>query len=160
MFTIDLSSILCNSVEIFIDRETPPTWNGDGTITKKGILYGFNYTVSDFDKDKSVTKSIYVMFCGGTNVFYTHLENYCDPTEISPKNWINTSNHDSCWRSDGLDFINKDYFEMCKEVNPDKAPIMLSNYVNLFSIKPKKVIITYKYDSNGYKNEITKVEYE
>lgn len=44
------------------------------------------------------------------------------PSEIPVSEWINTSNHDSCWNSDGFSFISNEYFKMCKEINPNIAP--------------------------------------
>lgn len=42
--------------------------------------------------------------------------------------WRNTSNHDSCWRDDGLTDITKTYFALCKEYDPTVAPIKLEQF--------------------------------
>ena len=40
--------------------------------------------------------------------------------------WQNTSNHDSCWRSDGIESpITSVYFDHCRRVAPKMAPIAL-----------------------------------
>jgi len=59
--------------------------------------------------------------------------------------WKNTSNHDSCWRSDGVRYpITNAYFDLCKEVAPRKAPIELSatariDHVAIVKIQVKPV---------------------
>lgn len=40
--------------------------------------------------------------------------------------WSVVSDHDSCWKSDGVDHhLSRLYFEMCKQVDPDTAPVNL-----------------------------------
>ena len=40
--------------------------------------------------------------------------------------WQVTSDHDSCWRTDGVNSpLSQLYFEMCKQVDPDARPIDL-----------------------------------
>lgn len=55
---------------------------------------------------------------------------FFDPVTIPYDWWINSSNHDSCWRSDGLNFINKIYWRLCKEVNSDVAPASLDDDID------------------------------
>jgi hypothetical protein len=160
MFEMRLDSMLCDLVENFIDREYPVKWE-NGTITKKGIIFEILCRVHDFSgKDrKSSYKQFYVMFCGNTNVFYVMKKiSVYNPLQIPFDKWINTSNHDSCWRSDGLEFINKMYFDMCNEVNSEKAPVELYSSADIGNIKPKNVLITYKNNEETWKNEVIKVE--
>jgi hypothetical protein len=36
--------------------------------------------------------------------------------EFTPEDFTNTSNHDSCWKSDGLTLLTRAYFDMCEYV--------------------------------------------
>ena len=162
MFKTNLSGLLCDLVDEFLDRKTSPTWN-NGTITKRGIIYEVNCRVDDWNSEdrKTAYKSFYVMFCGNTSVFYAMKKmSIYDPLQIPYENWENTSNHDSCWRSDGLQFINSMYFDMCKEVNPEKAPIELDSHAEISKIRPLKVFVTYKHNDDTWKNKIEKIERE
>jgi len=54
--------------------------------------------------------------------------------------WQNTSNHDSCWRSDGVRApIAKAYFDLCREVAPKKAPIELVSTANIDHVAVVKI---------------------
>jgi len=162
MFEIRLNSILCDLVDNFMDREYPVKWE-NGAITKKGIVFEVTCRIDDFsDENRNSTyKQFYVMFCGNTSVFYAIKKiSVYDPIQVPYDSWINTSNHDSCWRSDGLQFIDQMYFDMCREVNDEKAPVELHSSADIRSIKPINVFITYKNNSETWKNEVIKVERE
>lgn len=51
-----------------------------------------------------------------------------EPTTMDPEWWINSSNHDSCWRSDGFSWLSERYFDMCYQVRSSEevAPAALS----------------------------------
>ena len=82
----------------------------------------------------------YVAFCGNTSVFVArqdthdsnHLRHY---TAIPTTEWKNTSNHISCWRSDGMRWMNEAYFEMCEACNPDIIPAELDSICQIGFIK-------------------------
>ncbi len=162
MFKVDLKNILCSLVDRDLDRITPTNYHNDGIYSKKGIIYEISISVDDYDTRKHAYNSFYVMFFGNTSVFYAHKRmSFYTPFHVSPEMWINTSNHNSCWRSDGLQFINKYYFDMCKEVNKEKAPIELENNARFVSINPINVIVHYKYsDGSSYKRSIIRIERE
>ena len=114
-------------------------------------------------------RGYYILFCSGVSVFYadiynTEQGNWRTWSEINPDEWINTSNHDSCWRSDGLDFINKAYFEMCKNVNPEIAPRDLHSYLDFgFGGMWTDVIVTLEIDTSvdgsiGYWQKVVDVK--
>ena len=49
--------------------------------------------------------------------------------EPKPSDYKMTSDHDSCWRSDGIDSsISHVYFALAKQVNADKAPKCLEQW--------------------------------
>ena len=98
---------------------------------------------------------------GNTSVFYTESD-VRDITQVKSNDWINTSNHDSCWRSDGFALLDKLYFEMANKVNPNIPPIEIQTEARLsiglgYPVKHCNVI--YKADetiNNHYK--IIKIE--
>ena len=44
---------------------------------------------------------------------------WIDAKSVPQNEWINTSNHDSCWNSDGLRIINELYFKMSEAINEE-----------------------------------------
>jgi len=138
-------------------------------ITREGIMMEFRCSVADYSENRvrvnnrvnGVRRHYIMLFCGNVNVFVTQSDFKTHFTKIPPKQWKNTSNHDSCWASDGLAFINRAYFDMCNEVNPDVAPITLESNADLGFISTiyKKVLITYKWKGgNDFTNELIEVE--
>lgn len=160
MFKIDVKNVITLLVEHERKTWDEPVWNEDGTITKDGVSMEISYTVNDPSSGESVTKNIFILFCGNTNVFYAYKASSAFyPSWIPLSSWKNSSNHDSCWRSDGLSFIINDYFQMCWQVNHGGAPVDLeSNCYFHWGTPIKKVKITYKQDNDNYQNQITKVE--
>jgi hypothetical protein len=67
--------------------------------------------------------------------------------------WVNTSNHDSCWRTDGIETrINEVYFEVAHDVAPKMAPCDLDDYSSFYfhdSIRFVKVKVTRDDDGTG-----------
>lgn len=77
--------------------------------------------------------------------------------------WQNTSNHDSCWRSDGIDTpISQLYFEAAHKVDPKMAPCDLDDYSSFYhhdSIRFAKVKVARDDDGSGrYLYKLTEVK--
>lgn len=131
----------------------------DGTYTTDGIMVEVRLIVKN-DK-KSVYRSYLLAFCNDVSVFVAENTEGDFFEQIAPKRWKNTSNHDSCWSSDGLSILSKAYFEMCEEVDPDVAPIKLSSEAKfgLFGRLYTKVRMTLKQKSgNNYGFELVKIK--
>lgn len=72
--------------------------------------------------------------------------------------WINTCNHDSCWRSDGVRSpIVKAYFDLCNEVAPKKAPIELEATAHIDHVAIVKIQVKPTGD-DGYHQTLVHVE--
>jgi len=169
MFATSLNDTIRMLVDHELNRDYPRTFNDDGIITK-GIVIEVNLNAAYYDNsDKnypSEHRSFYMLFHGNTSVYYANRKRdgrgYKSLDEIKPEEWVNTSNHDSCWKSDGFQFLTENYFDMCKKVNPDVAPIKINIYATLgfgLSWPVKQIIVTFKHrNSNRYGNKIIKVK--
>lgn len=170
MFKIDGNSIIKMLVDRELNRASEITFNKDSTYTRSGVLIDISLNADvygDAGKGKHIFKSIYMLFCGNTSVFWAS-RSYSDGSpglkhlnEIKPEEWTNTSNHDSCWRSDGFNFLSKLYFNMCECVAPNVAPIKVDTSMSLgiCSYPVKHVDITLK-SADSYRYSIVNVKYK
>lgn len=72
--------------------------------------------------------------------------------------WTNTSNHDSCWRSDGVRSpIVKAYFDLCSEVAPKKAPVEVCATAHIDHVAIVKIHVKPTGD-DGYRQTLVYVE--
>ena len=121
MYNTTISDLICD-----LRRQIIPTNKSiykDGEYD--GIIFDLHLNLSYYTEKQSYTKRnhAYVLFCGNTNVFYA-VENQNENWHLNYKNvpidrWLNSSNHDSCWRSDGLSFIDDLYFSAAEEINKE-----------------------------------------
>ncbi|MFA7628591.1 MAG: hypothetical protein WCY37_04290 [Candidatus Dojkabacteria bacterium] len=109
MLKIDAREIICT----LRDRLCPPGGqDADGYYD--GII--FNLRV-----DSIRTSHLFIAICGNSNVFVAHTYKW-RWQDIPISGWRNTSNHDSCWRTDGLRLISEVYFDAARVMNPNVAP--------------------------------------
>ncbi len=97
-----------------------------------GLLFTLDLNVSDYSKSKKENDRRHVYFLvGGNRSVWFATEDF-GPTMwkgIPLNEWVNTSNHDACWSSYGIDRpLTKLYFEMCDRVNPKVASIKLHQH--------------------------------
>jgi hypothetical protein len=64
---------------------------------------------------------VHTVFTANTSVFYTTSFDFARWDQIIPESWANTSNHDSCWRTDGLRGLHLLDNTMAKEMNAEIA---------------------------------------
>ena len=122
MFKTDMSSTIQMLVDRELDRRTENVFHDDGSITCDGVIVEFDLSaryIPDAGYEKSEHRSFFMLFHGSTSVYYVDRMR-SDGTkryikDIDPSEWKNTSNHISCWRSDGFSFISEAYFDMCKK---------------------------------------------
>lgn len=168
MFTIDIRNILVTLFEMNSTDETRRVmeYNDDGSHEVNAMIITVNTSVSDFsgEVDREQRASVYVMYAGLHSIFYALASdadgNYRTFENIPHTEWENTSNHDSCWRSDGLSFFPSLFFAMAKAVNPDKAPGELHSYTSLGGmgktvVKHTKVVLERQGD--GYHKNVLRV---
>lgn len=158
-----IGSIVRNALDSMTMEERHPHYDrASGVVIKNGIELEIALSVYDpmAEVYKEVERRYSILFCGNVNVFIAHTGSaYVRCEDIPLDRWVNTSNHDSCWATDGLQFLTQAYFEMCKEVDPDKAPVLLESTAQIGFLGKfhMPVRITYK-RKDDVKNEIVRVE--
>jgi len=161
MFDLKLNSTIQMLVDHELDRKTSVKILDDGNYQRPGVYLSIYLEASDYQTDKTEYMRVFMLFTGNTSVFYT--TNF-EPSikDISNSLWINTSNHDSCWRSDGFSFLHKLQMEMCKRVNPNIAPIKLytESKLSIGGTYPiEHCLVTFKDNiKEHYRYEIVNIE--
>lgn len=136
MFKSDTKQIISSLVDQFLNRKEYRLNPKNSSIVKEAMVFNLNLSVYDRKSQNQFRTNIKMLFAGNTSVFFTTNNNIIIE-DIPYTDWNNTSNHDSCWRTDGFSFLDNLYFEMCHEINEDIAPIYLGSeisfgYGNLF----------------------------
>jgi hypothetical protein len=62
---------------------------------------------------------VHTVFTANTSVFVHTSRDFQRWSEVIPEGWANTSNHDSCWRSDGLRGLHSLHGVLCAEMNEE-----------------------------------------
>lgn len=136
-FAMDLSMMIPSLVESVLDRSVSPTYNDDRSTTHNGVVLGIEMTLSrpwgdDESKRSERHATVFLMFYGNTSVWFAAPEGderWFSWREIPLDRWENTSNHDSCWRSDGLRCLTNLYFEMSSDIDENIAPKDMNQFV-------------------------------
>ena len=124
MFSLDSATTICTLRDaIFPSSRSVP--DGDGSCA--GIVFTLDARIAVFKGDKEYRRSamVFIALCGNTNVFVAIEPN--DSTRhlwgryatVPMDAWVNTSNHDSCWRSDGMRPLSELYFRFANEINDE-----------------------------------------
>lgn len=181
-FQIKVEDVMTGIVDQILDRSGKSIQrfeytNGSYAIRQPGISFSLDLRLSVHTKEIDVQRStnLFFMFCGGTSVFWVEADYFNDderwfnPSEVPLDRWHNSSNHDSCWRSDGMNQVWKTFISMANSINEElKAngmeeipPSRMNQYVTFgFCDMFKRVMIehTAKDPSDSYFRKITKVE--
>jgi len=122
MIELKAGMTICQLVDKFLDRKIPEYSSG-GNITAHGLLFNLDISISNYNEiDFNERQYMWFLLTRNTSVFVA-IPNMEDDhwyhwTEIPASAWKNTSNHDSCWRSDGVDSpITSVYFKLTEEIN-------------------------------------------
>jgi hypothetical protein len=134
MFGIRASTVIESLADQLIPRNEDWMAESMRKFTQEQVFKGYSYQsgvvvplactlsaprgVSDIG-DISVTKQMFVVVCGRRHVWVAQPEKrYLSFKSVPMESWKNTSNHDSCWRTDGIDTpITAMYFTAAEEVN-------------------------------------------
>jgi hypothetical protein len=147
MFTFDVDSTIQFLVDNNLDRKNPNIefFEKSSIVGIDAFYVKFEVRVSDNKTHKRIGCPVHMIFFGNTSVFYV-VDKDRKFFGIPPaEKFINSSNHDSCWRSDGFQFLHNLYFEMCETVNEKVAPIKLdSTSTLLLWAKMEKIRIEFK----------------
>lgn len=130
MFTLKLSSIIATAAHQFIlshNTVCPEIWNKRDMAMRFVLRCDVDFyseTGGTFP-DRSVVRMMHFIITSRYRVYLAQQDGNLAWVP-KPKAYVNTSNHDSCWYSDGVEsYINKAYFECADYVHegqPEKAP--------------------------------------
>lgn len=126
MFHMSVSDVMTK----IVGQVLPPlraqrrqTMLGYNNFSDPGIYMNVDLALSHYTPEVTYGRRVRMhwLFCSHVSTFVAvehDDERWFDAIRVPVEEWRNTSNHDSCWRSDGVDsFINKVYFAHCQELN-------------------------------------------
>ena len=168
MFTVDLNRVLTTLVQAVLSPNSeqfravlsPATYGTDGLHVSLRFRVMEPHKEND-DKERNIqTAYLHYIFSRSGN----YVKVWCAegtgrwPWEVPPaENFKMTCDHDTCWRNDGLRDITRIYFEMCKAVNANVAPISLDSEATLEKVQKVKIEFTRR-SAGSYDSVLTKVE--
>lgn len=154
MFNFNAESV----IQMLVDagehkKDAGIVYHDDYSYSRNALYVRFSVNVHDCQADESEYAMVHMIFTGNTSVyFFADRENkYFNMPPV--EEFVNTSNHSSCRRSDGFRKLTELYFDMCKAVNPHAAPCELSSQCYFSFFKKEVINITYKSapgDDYGY----------
>ncbi len=170
MIELKADILICNIVDKFLDRKIISFSEDYSKVITPGILIELNCNVSDYSDDMNINiwRRMWFLFTGNTSVFVADVsaKERCSWRNIPLDDWKNTSNHDSCWRSDGMHPLSEKYFSMCDEVNAIRvsqglkklAPIKMSGFNTLGTSLFTNVRVTTTSDGDSYFRKVVSIE--
>lgn len=174
-FAMDLNMMIPKLVDSVLDRSKQLVYNDDHSTTHNGVIIAIDVTLSrPWGDDESLRSerhaTVFLMFYGNTSVWVAAPEGdeqWISWRDVPLDRWENTSNHDSCWRSDGLRCLTDLYFAMCKDIDDTIAPIKMNQFVrfagfgrNIFDYVHVTQIRAPRNKGNSYwsENELVRIE--
>jgi len=181
MLDIKMANIIQQLTDQFLDRSVTTTMTDylydTGNMKRVGLMFHITASVAKYSNDKDTvetSRNIFFLLCGNTNVWIAEQDPHKEERRWGGINsipldaWKNTSNHDSCWRSDGVESpLSQIYFDMCDEVNrqlPEEdrvAPKDLSMF-NTFGfgdiVKHVTIVHAAVEPTDTYRRKIVEVE--
>ena len=164
MIKLDTISIITGIVsEVLHGQHRTGEWKEDFSKVQDGLLFELSMVVQERDNvETGQRRGYYVAFCGNTSVYWTRMEdaegNHRQFEDIPSDEWENSSNHDSCWRSDGLHWVTEEYFDLCKSVNPKIAPRDLDSYAQLGFISLWRKVKIHDKSSDNYCRQLLSIK--
>lgn len=165
-FSVDSADLVNALVNVALDKHNRSFLNDrKQTIRSEGLYITLDLRVHNYTEDISTFRFAHFLFCGNVSVWFATTDEYCNLNQICNDQWINTSNHDVCWRTDGVERpLWTTYFTMTTEVleaseNKELCPNDLHNQSFLSFTPVRRVIIDYRQDDeNKYRRKIVRVK--
>lgn len=137
MLSIDVSQVINGLVEQLLhDRNKTIKYEGKQR-TSPGLRFVVETRISSYAEQEHYEAKGKIVFIisGNTSVWYA-LPAWDSREEIPLSEFINSSNHDSCWRDGVQTPLTKLYFELCEQVNEQRwkdhlkkvAPVAMNVY--------------------------------
>jgi len=145
MVYLNADNMICALVDKFINRKHISHDENYRNVVRQGLIFQLNMSLSYYTNDGSydTSRQVFFLYTGNTSVFVAVApedERWYGWKNIPLDAWKNTSNHDSCWRSDGTHSpLIALYFEMAEEIGTRMekyglvapAPAKMSQFNNL-----------------------------
>lgn len=156
MYSFDATSVITMLVDKLLDRKSRCRWLSDCYCKRKGLGISFRVNVINKDTDSDfneITRFVNMIFINQTSVFYpvsgtSVFYRVSDRQMFFAENlfdYTNSSNHSSCWRTDGFAFLTKLYFDSCAKLDPKMAPREMYSVDFASQIRCKKLDVTYQW---------------
>ena len=140
-FALSLNRTIQTLVDHCLDRKTPVEYDYSTHCYSRPAV-GFKINLRSQwqggnNLGPEIVQTIYMVFTGNTSVFYCSPyddngnKEYWHIEDVPSERWINTSNHDSCWRSDGFSFLFNLRMQMCKLANSKVPPARINSEAEL-----------------------------
>ena len=156
MFQIEVANVICTIKEALLEQGQL----GDGSY--KALVISADLGMDDYESGETKRGVVHFIFSGNTSVWFAHVDALSRWDSVLIDEWENTSNHDSCWRTDGVSSIlSKLYFKWAKEINPDMAPCDLSKFCTLgvlFSSPWEKIRVIHKKSDEDHRRVLTNIK--
>lgn len=93
-------------------------------------------------EERIVNKISHLVLCGdSTHVWWQMSDDEYDSEKLPLEQWINMSNHDSGWKTSGVErALTRMYFEGCEQCAPGQAPEKVSTFTTLGGWLPNKPV--------------------
>lgn len=117
VWQIDLDNVLTKIVEAMLPRFSPQ--NEGLLVTLDARMYIYS---DDGESDCDVSKMFHVLYNRPNNYtkVFVAMNDSWFINDIKPEDWDNTSDHDSCWTTDGIRPLTRAYAEMRTHIQPDR----------------------------------------
>ena len=146
MVPLEAEMTITSIVDAFLKRDDYVT-KDYRVVSRHGVVLRLNLSASSYEDEGSyhASRQLVILCTGNTSVFVAVAPpdgRYFGWQDVPKEAWKNTSNHDSCWRSDGIQSpITDQYFSMCEEINEMRkadglepvAPINMHHFNHLDS---------------------------
>jgi len=141
-FKMEISLLVSSIKRCFENMMPPRIYHEQGRkIQAPGILFSFDLQVNDSQKAASIEvhRLVHLLFVYPHATFMTEIEYGFNPSDFKM-----TSNHDSCYKSDGIwSPLSKIYFNMCESINElrkerhkkEIAPIQMGSHASIWDMK-------------------------
>jgi hypothetical protein len=169
---ISVDNAIAGVVEHFFDdyKSTNPKLNEDMSVTVDALHFMVQVSAGDYEAKVDMPRQ-YIHFIVGRHIVWvcdSDSFNSYNPSMIPLEDWENTSNHDACWKYDGIESpLNGAYFGIAKWINnertarnfPEIAPKDVHMFVS-FGLGEmfRKLRITHKSQPDQYHRKLLKVE--
>jgi hypothetical protein len=183
MFSMRASDVISAITDQLLPQELwnpikrEQTKDGFGFVTThQALIFRLDLRLSYYSEEMTINRSqqMFFVLCGHRHVWVAkepadNENRWFNWKTIPMDQWDNTSNHDSCWRTDGLDSpISQVYFEMAESINAELgeeksvAPKDMSDHTYFGLGSPfESIYVTHgkdPKDRNSYRRHIVGIE--